>query len=92
MNSVSNIKRLIISNSLTYEKKMELKKLGPPKPNLDITQQNYKTDWPASSKKNYTRKFNRNCYLHADWICAVSYTHLDVYKRQTVMIVVIDIS
>ena len=43
MNSVSNIKRLIISNSLTYEKKIELKKLGPPKPNLDITQQNYKT-------------------------------------------------
>ena len=27
-------------------------KLGPPKPNLDITQQNYKTDRPASSKKN----------------------------------------
>ena len=43
MNSVSNIKRLIISNSLTYKKKIELKKLGPPKPNLDITQQNYKT-------------------------------------------------
>ena len=36
-------------------------------------------------EKNYTKKFNRNCYLHADWICgyAVSYTHLDVYKRQT---------
>ena len=42
MNSISNIKRLILSNSLTYKKKIELKHLGPPKPNLDVTQQNQK--------------------------------------------------
>lgn len=54
------------SASLTFSNRLELKTLGPPRPDLCISQvQN-----ACKGKSNFTRKFNRSLYNHADWLCA----------------------
>lgn len=54
------------SASLTFSNRLELKTLGPPRPDLCISQvQN-----ACKGKSSFTRKFNRSLYNHADWLCA----------------------
>ena len=66
MNSVSVIS---VSTNLTFEKRLELKRLGPPRPNLNIAQvQN-----ACKSKSSYSRKFNPSLYELADWLCGCEF-------------------
>jgi hypothetical protein len=65
MNSVSNIIELIKNNQLSHDIKIELKNLGPPRPDLLIknVENNLKTN------KTVSRKFNRSSYSLSDWLC-----------------------
>lgn len=63
MNSVNYI--LSVGDNRNLECKLELKKLGPPRPKLTIAQEQkgYK------NKNCYIRKFNPSLYKYADWLC-----------------------
>ena len=66
MNSVSVIS---VNTNLTFEKRLKLKRLGPPRPNLNIAQvQN-----AFKSKSSYARKFSPSLYELADWLCGCEF-------------------
>lgn len=65
MNSVNNILSLIEKNSLTYELKIEIKTMLPPRPLLNINQ----GETSKKTTKSFTRKFNMNLYSSESWLC-----------------------
>ena len=80
MNSVSVIS---VSTNLTFEKRLELKRLGPPRPNLNIAQvQN-----AFKSKSSYARKFNPSLYELVDWLCGCEFKNAFFCYNSLVMTV-----
>lgn len=75
LNTVDNIINCVNLNTLTYELRLQIKSLGPHRPDLNINQ-NFNTSASTAgaagagcSKKNYNRKFNRNLYEAEKWLC-----------------------
>ena len=65
MNCVSHIIEMIENNTLSNGIKIELKNLGPPRPDLLIKLE----DHNSKTNKTVTRKFNRGSYSLSDWLC-----------------------
>lgn len=66
MNSVSNISAKYAGREVvSYEHRLELKALGPPRPDLAIIQ----TQKECKSRKGFIRKFNKSMYDSAEWLC-----------------------
>ena len=65
MNSVSGIIAQCASRGVSFDQRVLLKELGPPRPNLVITQPQKE----CKSRKGFIRKFNKSMYDCAEWLC-----------------------
>lgn len=63
MNTVNNILDLKSNNSLSHEMKIEIKSIGPHRPELNIQKPE------ASKNKAFIRKFNTKLYENSEWLC-----------------------
>ncbi|XP_069673117.1 zinc finger MYM-type protein 1-like isoform X1 [Periplaneta americana] len=55
----------IVNRNLDVQTRVRLKELGPPRPELKITQ----VQKQSKNKTSFTRNFNRAMYNAADWLC-----------------------
>ena len=68
VNSVQILRKTNFS-SLSLERKLEIKNVGRPIPNIDITRQT------KSNSKEIVRKFRIDIYKRTEWICGCEITN-----------------
>lgn len=61
----NDVSKIISQGIKNLEHRVELKRLGPPRPNMVINQVQKST----KSRNSYNRKFSIHLYNYADWLC-----------------------
>lgn len=68
---MNKISHLLVKSFSTHslEEKIEIKELGRPLPDLELTKTQKASTSSSANFKGRVRKFNRNMYLKNNWIC-----------------------